>query len=386
MLFSGASLAGMRRFLWILLGLLAALPAWAKGDKQAKDTVAKDPRAMLAAAAPFYDYTSPDLKPWHLKATYQLYDEQGKPTEQGTYEFWWASPTAYRSTWTRKSASESDWTTDKGAYFLFEAADSPGFYERTLKKELLSPLPDAAQLDAANSEFRATGMQRGGSEMECVMVIPRRLGTSSIAAIQMGLFPTYCFDTRLSALLADYSLGGITAQFPQVVQTQGHYLAKQIVLSERGNTVLSATVDTVEGIVATDAAFTPAPGAILAIHHVAQATHKKEPKAKPGESEAVGPAVVPLKDQVAQGMLLYRVNPSYPQAALTIRAQGTVVLNALIGKDGRVHDLRVISAPSALLIEPSIAAVMQWRYRPYLLGNKPVEVETTINVVYALGR
>ncbi|HUX46323.1 MAG TPA: hypothetical protein VMV57_16375, partial [Terracidiphilus sp.] len=111
-----ATLAAMRTLLCIALGLAAALPAGAKTKDKAASDLPKNPRALLAAAAPFYDFSSPDLKPWHLKATYQLYDEQGKPTEQGTYEYWWASPLVYRSTWKRAGASESDWMTPKGRY------------------------------------------------------------------------------------------------------------------------------------------------------------------------------------------------------------------------------------------------------------------------------
>src|SRR5580700_3890421 len=75
----------------------------------------KDPRALLEMAAPLYDFTDPSLKPWHLKATYQLYDQSGKPSEQGTFEYWWASPKVYRTTWTRPSATRTDWATSDGA-------------------------------------------------------------------------------------------------------------------------------------------------------------------------------------------------------------------------------------------------------------------------------
>ncbi|HEY2860002.1 MAG TPA: energy transducer TonB [Terracidiphilus sp.] len=81
---------------------------------------------------------------------------------------------------------------------------------------------------------------------------------------------------------------------------------------------------------------------------------------------------------VAAGMLLTKVDPVYPPYDVS----GTVVLLAVINTKGRVESLRVISGP-ALLQQSALEAVRQWKYRPYRLNNRPVEVETTINVVFA---
>ena len=61
-----------------------------------------------------------------------------------------------------------------------------------------------------------------------------------------------------------------------------------------------------------------------------------------------------------------------------------MVLQATISKQGTIEDLRVISGP-AMLQQAAMDAVRQWRYRPYLLNNEPVEVETTVNVIFTLG-
>jgi protein TonB len=63
---------------------------------------------------------------------------------------------------------------------------------------------------------------------------------------------------------------------------------------------------------------------------------------------------------------------------------GTVVLSAIIARDGTVRALAYVSGP-ALLIKPATDAVRQWRYRPTLLDGSAVEVETTIDVVFSLG-
>ena len=87
---------------------------------------------------------------------------------------------------------------------------------------------------------------------------------------------------------------------------------------------------------------------------------------------------------VATGMLIQKTMPVYPPIAKAARVQGTVVLQATISKLGTIQNLQVISGP-AMLQQAALDAVRTWRYRPYLLNNEPVEVETTINVIFTLG-
>ena len=87
---------------------------------------------------------------------------------------------------------------------------------------------------------------------------------------------------------------------------------------------------------------------------------------------------------VAQGQLLRQVNPQYPTQARQERVEGTVVLQAVIGKDGSVKNLNVVSGPSALT-KAAMEAVKQWRYRPFALNGEPVEADTQINVNFKLG-
>ncbi len=86
---------------------------------------------------------------------------------------------------------------------------------------------------------------------------------------------------------------------------------------------------------------------------------------------------------VAQGLLIRQVKPQYPTLAREARIQGTVVLQATIGKDGTVQNLRVVSG-HPMLTGAAIAAVKQWLYRPYYLNGQPVEVDTQINVSFTL--
>lgn len=84
-----------------------------------------------------------------------------------------------------------------------------------------------------------------------------------------------------------------------------------------------------------------------------------------------------------EGMLIRRVQPVYPPLARSARIQGSVILAAVISKAGTIDNLHVLSG-HPMLVPAAIAAVSQWRYRPYILNHEPIEVETQITVNFNL--
>jgi TonB family protein len=90
-------------------------------------------------------------------------------------------------------------------------------------------------------------------------------------------------------------------------------------------------------------------------------------------------ATVRISQGVSQGLLIKRVQPKYPQAALAVRAQGAVQIEATINKEGNVTNLKVLSG-DPVLARAALEAVRQWRYKPYYLDGAPVEIETQITV------
>lgn len=93
---------------------------------------------------------------------------------------------------------------------------------------------------------------------------------------------------------------------------------------------------------------------------------------------------VRISSGVAQGQLLNSIHPVYPAIAIAARVQGTVVIEATISRSGLIENLRVLSGP-AMLVSSALSAVRTARYKPYLLNGEPVEVQTTIQVVFSLG-
>lgn len=84
-----------------------------------------------------------------------------------------------------------------------------------------------------------------------------------------------------------------------------------------------------------------------------------------------------------EGNLLHRVQPVYPPLARQARVQGSVVLQAVINREGKIEGLQVVRG-HPLLVQAALDAVRQWRYQPYILNGQPIEVETQITVNFLL--
>jgi len=86
-----------------------------------------------------------------------------------------------------------------------------------------------------------------------------------------------------------------------------------------------------------------------------------------------------------EGSLIHRVEPIYPPIARAAGIQGSVIIAAVIGTDGVVEKLQVVSG-HPMLTKAALNAVSQWRYRPYFLNGAPIEVDTQITVNFILAR
>lgn len=91
----------------------------------------------------------------------------------------------------------------------------------------------------------------------------------------------------------------------------------------------------------------------------------------------------PRVSHMMEGNLIRRIQPDYPLLAKQARIQGVVLLRAVIGRDGRIENLQVLSG-HPMLVQAALEAVRQWRYRPYILNDEPVEVETQITINFTI--
>jgi TonB family protein len=108
-----------------------------------------------------------------------------------------------------------------------------------------------------------------------------------------------------------------------------------------------------------------------------------EAQGEPSKPAMAGPQRVKVSRGVTTGLLIKKVQPFYPEDARAAYIQGTVVLQAEISKAGDIVDLELVDGPIELA-GSAVAAVRQWKYKPYLLMGEAVAVETQIQVNYQL--
>jgi protein TonB len=113
---------------------------------------------------------------------------------------------------------------------------------------------------------------------------------------------------------------------------------------------------------------------------VAFPTQSVRPVVRP---EHNGP--VRVASTIVDGLLIRKTVPTYPTLGRAMHAEGTVTLAATISKAGTIENLHVVSGPPVLQ-QAALDAVKTWLYRPYLLNGEPIEVETTVNVIFTLNR
>jgi len=344
----------MRMLCSVALLLAAVLPSLAQTAASAGPGLPKDPREVFAAAAPFYDFSDPALKPWHLKATYQLYNEKGDPTEKGTYEYWWASPQVYRSTWTRPSATHTDWHTAEGKHAYTASGEALSYFEERLETMLLSPLPPKGQLDPAKFRLNDQSLKAKGANIPCYMVVPIAQKGGDAQVPRRGDFPTYCFNAEMPVVVGIYSFGSLLTTFDGFAQSQGKVLPGEVAFRDGKRDTLKAKVDLVDGLSSTDAALKPPSDAV------------------PVKSERVSSGA-----GVTIGKPIKQAELKFPPEGF---GNGRVWMDAAIGTNGHIVDCRVITASSPALAAAAQEAYRQFVFTPSTLNGEPVEVEIQVEV------
>ncbi|HEU5413229.1 MAG TPA: energy transducer TonB [Candidatus Angelobacter sp.] len=95
------------------------------------------------------------------------------------------------------------------------------------------------------------------------------------------------------------------------------------------------------------------------------------------------PLKLRVSQGVAEGLVLHKVPPHYPEEAKEKHITGDVILGVTIDHSGNVSELKAISG-DPLLARAAAEAVKQWKYKPYLLNGEPVEIETTVRISFRM--
>jgi TonB family protein len=319
-------------------------------------TLAEDSQllARLKSAEIAQSLDDPQLKPWHLKMAVQLYDAKGKVSEDDTVEEWWAGPDLYRRVFTTPSSTAVQVKNAHG-YFNLGASGTSMYVLEQMLTEVVHPV-QSASLGPITPDLRK--QKFGKVDLECLMLDPHLKG---IPTPLLGLFQTYCLAPGGDTLIL----------VPDISET----IVRTVIGKFQGRTV---PVDM--------NIFTS--GVKTATEHIA--TLETISDAAGDFDQTTGSALWPdgpvkVSSGTMAGMILSRTQPVYPELAKQNHISGIVILHAIIGTDGHIHSLRLISAPDQDLAISAIVAVRSWTYSPYMLKGLPVNVETTINVNFAFG-
>ncbi|HEX4006163.1 MAG TPA: energy transducer TonB [Acidobacteriaceae bacterium] len=344
----------------------AATPQPAPGDASTAP-LPTDPAALLQLASQVNGLHGDDLKPWHVRATWQTLDDQKQVKDQGSFEEWWAGANKSKVIYKSADVDRTIYRTDHGQY-VAARTDKVTWQFPTVERLIAGPVQIAKMLPPIKTELRTVEIQQASVSLHCV--VQDEVGNNGQALELIGqdrvarpMEFRYCFSGDLPNIRATTISDGGQVLFNSFIRFQGQYLARKIRSFGGSGIETDISVDLVEPIDGVaDADFAP-----------------------PADAKLVPrPDKVSVASGVMAGNRIAGRNPEYPLGARGSGIAGTVVLQATVLKDGSIGDLTVISGPRALQ-KASLDAVKTWKYRPFSLNGDPVEVVTQINVVFQIG-
>jgi TonB family protein len=285
-------------------------------------------------------------EPFLVKVEYQLYDLAGNPGVKGTAEEQWGE-------------IENPHVSIESPSLKFDGLESPeklileNTRENYLVHQALQGIVRPFSAAAHKEDFAMDEFQQnfGEGPIDCFALA--QPGTRNAAT------PSYCtdMDGRLAILAGT---GPFVLRRSDLRKFRDHWVPMHIALTYGGKTALTVHVlefDTLQANSTTEAV---------------SASAKNRSVNIPGT--------------VLAGQILKKPAPKFPGKAKAAHIGGTVVLTAIITKEGKIAGLDVVSSPDPLLSKSATDAVQQWTYKPYLLNGQPTLVDTSISVNYNLGR
>ena len=313
-----------------------------------------DPKDLMRLAAQSNSIGGADMRPWHLKFHFQINDEKGHSTDQGTFEEYWASAHKSKIIYTSPEFTQSQYETESGILFSGDRDPSLGILGQIVK-QFINPMA----LDEHFEQATVMHEKRDVNKSKLLCITQKTRITQPMTYEYIG--PWYCLDPGSAALRAELTNNGdleFTRENP--VKLQEHFVPSAV-SSVRGKTILyTATLDTAETLSTVNEADFAAPSTALP-----------------------PPRIVSLSPEVALSFILSQPKPVYPPIAVAARVSGTVVLGITIGTHGRVLGIRIVSGP-AMLQQAAMESVKNWTFKHFTDKGEPVQVETQVAVPFRL--
>lgn len=304
----------------------------------------------VTAATSLEDITT---RPWHAKLAVTLFDADGKNPVEATIDYWQSGKDSRRIIVVGADIDtklRSEGKTYSGTTGLGVTSTATDVFD-----SFIQPAPTLLEIDQSRPESRRQTF--GKTPLDCVILSDPH---AHITQIPVGLYPTFCLDTTADRLLASFA-GNVQMSINQTGRFLDHDVSMAFTLVE-GKAVL-ATAKVLELTTFVPAVDSFAPG----------------PELKSGVKR-----IAKISSGVMARLKLSGPAPTYPDSARKSHMDGTVILDVIIGRDGHVHRLQVVSTPDADLGMSALSAVSHWIYKPYLLNGEAIELDTTVAVSFNL--
>lgn len=315
---------------------------------QSLDAIAQSPSDSIKQLSVATSMDREGMKPWHLRMSFDLYDLKGKKSESGSIEEWWASPTSHRIV---IESPSYHFTAPSTGSENSSRASREAYLVHNLLSQVVNPIP----------QFNATDAVKVEEQSKTFSKVPLSCFDVSTTTTYQGhkttnSGPVYCTEPGKDILRIHFD----TSEGMTIVRNHpGHFQGASVALD---NSISYNEKMAIEGHVETLETFDPQKSP------VELQTDSHDAKAIPGV--------------VLAGKALSKYPPDYPLLAKQKHIGGTVILCAIISKQGTISSLDVASSPDELLSASAMEAVKRWTYTPYLLNGEPTEVDTTITVHY----
>lgn len=352
-----------------LVFLLIVLSAFLQLTAQTPTPDLKKPDALFAAGLASNGLVGDDLKPWHLKANYDIFDKKNTIIATGVFEEWWAAKDKWKRSYTGDHYSGTEYELPEGYSHEGNAWKPAPWPESLIVSKLLAPIGDL-KAPSTFSDAWHTGVTENPGALELYTLSTTKPPLTCLRSFRpqtpnsSNNFLGYCFEPgRTELRLSGFS--SLNSFYNKLGLFQGRSIALETAVRVNNHELIKIHVVSLTGL-------TPADFGVFTPSTAVTARKKSDPVSVPGK--------------VLAGKKLSGANPSYPSEAKANSEQGLVILSAVINEQGKIQDAKVLEAPSNILADAALSAVRTWTYQPYLLDGQPVNVNTTINVVYNLGR
>ena len=325
----------------ILAPLLAALLAPALATSAEKPNPQQEGAALLARAAEVSNIRSADAKPFRIRAGVSLFAVEAGNLE-GSYSLVWSSPNRWREETTFPGFTQVRVAGDRK---FWQARNVDHLPERIWEFQNLIDLMFRLRLQPKERIRKVYDSRKGGPALRCLEL-----------KAESGIERELCFDATLNTLVREKRARSEYA-YDDYLGLGGRFFSKSMRFVRDGRALVELRIEELVEIPGVDdSTFTPPAGA-----------QEWETCAEPEKPR--------VEKQVA---------PVYPDAARRSQITGEVVVYALIGTDGRLHNLKVLASTWPGFATPTLEAWQQARYKPQTCNGKPVPSETIIRTTFRM--